>query len=358
MTPAAPTFAWLTANAPGAVAVLHLTGAAAQLDAVLSALTTRAAPLPGQVVWCTFAGLDDGLLVRLSPTEAWLTPHAGPRLRTQLTAALCASGAQPAANTSPTAAFPEARDALQAAALHALATAASPRAVDLLLAQPERWRAAMASGQARTLAAAGAATSPLAHLLHSPRVVLVGPANAGKSTLLNALAGRAVAVAHDQPGTTRDVVAARLELDGLTVDWFDTPGVRADPHAAETTATALAAPLLERAHLIVQLTAPGLGWHAPAAAHAPASTHTPAPLLRILNKADHPAAATCAERANASLCISALHRDGLHALAQLVRQTLVPDAALDSTFPWLFSPHVQHAVQHAVHDGPPPPPMC
>ena len=316
MTPAAPTFAWLTANAPGAVAVLHLCGAAAQLDAVLAALTSRAAPQPGHVVWCTFAGLDDGLLVRQSPTDAWLTPHAGTRLRTQLTAALCAAGAHPAADAPPTAAFPEARDAVEAAALHALATAASPRAVDLLLAQPERWRAALTADGALDIPA------PLSHLLHPPRVVLVGPANAGKSTLLNALAGRAVAVAHDQPGTTRDVVAARLELDGLTVDWFDTPGVRADPHAAETTATALAAPLLERAHLVVQLTAPGLGWHAPAAAHAPA------PHLRILNKHDHPAAATCAERANASLCISALHGDGLHALAQLVRQTLVPDAAL------------------------------
>ncbi|MFO0784264.1 MAG: GTPase [Phycisphaerales bacterium] len=346
MTHAAPTFAWLTTNAPGAVAVLHVAGSAAQLDALLSTLTSRAAPQPGSVAWRTFAGLDDGLLVRLSPTEAWLTPHAGPRLRTQLTAALCAAGAHPAADTPPAAAFPEARDALEAAALHALATAASPRAVDVLLAQPARWRAALASGQARTLAAAEAAASPLAHLLHPPRVVLVGPANAGKSTLLNALAGRAVAVAHDQPGTTRDVVAARLELDGLTVDWFDTPGVRAGAHAAETTATALAAPLLERAHLIVQLTAPGLGWHAPAAAHASAATHAPAPLLRILNKHDHPAAATCAERAHAALSISALHGDGLHALAQLVRQTLVPDAALHSTDPWCFSPHVQHAVHH------------
>lgn len=57
-------------------------------------------------------------------------------------------------------------------------------------------------------------------------VAIVGPPNAGKSTLLNALAGRDAAITSEFAGTTRDVIEVRMELGGLPVTLLDTAGLR------------------------------------------------------------------------------------------------------------------------------------
>ena len=58
------------------------------------------------------------------------------------------------------------------------------------------------------------------------RVVIAGPPNAGKSSLLNALAKRDVAIVSDEAGTTRDAIEIHLDLDGLLVIVTDTAGLR------------------------------------------------------------------------------------------------------------------------------------
>ena len=60
------------------------------------------------------------------------------------------------------------------------------------------------------------------------RLTILGPPNAGKSSLINALARRDVAIVSETPGTTRDVVEARLDLGGYLLQVADTAGVRAD----------------------------------------------------------------------------------------------------------------------------------
>ncbi len=58
------------------------------------------------------------------------------------------------------------------------------------------------------------------------RVALLGPPNAGKSSLLNALARREAAIVSEEAGTTRDVIEVRLDLDGYPVIVSDTAGIR------------------------------------------------------------------------------------------------------------------------------------
>jgi len=57
-------------------------------------------------------------------------------------------------------------------------------------------------------------------------VAILGAPNAGKSTLLNALAGREAAITSEVAGTTRDVIEVRMDLDGLAVTLLDTAGLR------------------------------------------------------------------------------------------------------------------------------------
>ncbi len=57
-------------------------------------------------------------------------------------------------------------------------------------------------------------------------IVILGPPNAGKSSLVNAIARRDVAIVTPEPGTTRDLIEVRLDLDGYPATLVDTAGLR------------------------------------------------------------------------------------------------------------------------------------
>ncbi|MCF6321101.1 MAG: tRNA uridine-5-carboxymethylaminomethyl(34) synthesis GTPase MnmE [Rhizobiaceae bacterium] len=65
------------------------------------------------------------------------------------------------------------------------------------------------------------------------RVTLLGKPNSGKSTLLNCLAGRDVAIVSDEPGTTRDILEVKLNLGGQVVIVSDTAGIHETSNTVE-----------------------------------------------------------------------------------------------------------------------------
>ncbi|MEP9350176.1 tRNA uridine-5-carboxymethylaminomethyl(34) synthesis GTPase MnmE [Xanthobacter sp. KR7-225] len=84
-------------------------------------------------------------------------------------------------------------------------------------------------------------------------VAIVGPPNAGKSTLLNRLAGREAAIVSPLPGTTRDVLEVHLELAGQAVVLLDTAGLRESDDLVEQEGVRRARARAEAADLVLWL---------------------------------------------------------------------------------------------------------
>jgi tRNA modification GTPase len=83
------------------------------------------------------------------------------------------------------------------------------------------------------------------------RIALIGPPNAGKSSLLNALARRDVAIVSEIPGTTRDVIDVKLDLGGYPVVVADTAGLRETGDAIEVEGVRRALDRARNAELVV-----------------------------------------------------------------------------------------------------------
>ena len=85
---------------------------------------------------------------------------------------------------------------------------------------------AASSSNSRHAGAGVAAGAPGALLREGIKVVLAGQPNAGKSSLLNALAGAELAIVTPVPGTTRDVVSQTIQIEGVPLHVIDTAGLR------------------------------------------------------------------------------------------------------------------------------------
>jgi tRNA modification GTPase len=110
-------------------------------------------------------------------------------------------------------------------------------------------------------------------------VVIAGAPNAGKSSLLNALARRDVAIVTDEPGTTRDLVQVALDLDGVKVVVTDTAGIREGAGKVEAIGIERALESVRAADLVLHLE----DLTAPTQLSLPGET---AAILRIGSKAD------------------------------------------------------------------------
>ena len=84
-------------------------------------------------------------------------------------------------------------------------------------------------------------------------VAIVGPPNAGKSSLLNRLANRDVAITSERAGTTRDILELRMDIRGLAVTFLDTAGLRTSEDEVEATGIQRARDRAQAADLRIHL---------------------------------------------------------------------------------------------------------
>ena len=152
------------------------------------------------------------------------------------------------------------------------------------------------------------------------RVAIVGPPNAGKSTLLNCLAGRDAAIVSGTAGTTRDVIEVHLDLGGYAVILADTAGIRAPGDAIEAEGVRRAARTAEEADVRL-VVLDGAAW--PEVPPDVAGAATPGDIV-VLNKCDliDGAAIKIKGQLNAApLPVSALEGDGMdRVVAELTRR--------------------------------------
>jgi tRNA modification GTPase len=165
------------------------------------------------------------------------------------------------------------------------------------------------------------------------RLTIIGPPNAGKSSLINALARRDVAIVSDIAGTTRDVVEARLDLGGYLLTVADTAGVREtqDIIEAEGVRRALSHAAGGMTLLLLDASA------ADPRAGLPADL--PEPDLTVWNKADL--------KPHDGLSISLKTGEGL-SLLQAMLQQKVQHRLEGGDSPVLTRPRHRHALAEAL----------
>jgi len=142
------------------------------------------------------------------------------------------------------------------------------------------------------------------------RVALAGRPNTGKSSLFNALAG-ASALVSPEPGTTRDYLVQRLELDGVAIDLVDTAGLRASADAIEGKAQKLGREQVAQADLVLLCMERG---QARTAEEMELLRQGEPPVQAIETKCDLPGVPS-----NLPAC-SAVTGEGLEALWELLRE--------------------------------------
>lgn len=143
------------------------------------------------------------------------------------------------------------------------------------------------------------------------RVVVAGPPNVGKSSLLNAIAGEERAIVTDSPGTTRDHIEVPLALEGIPFLLTDTAGLRDSEDKVEAIGVARASKLIEAADIAVWLGEPG---------EAPGHPH----VIFVHAKADLPGRGHAPQ---GSLAVSSATGEGIPELLRQVQRlagALVP----------------------------------
>ncbi len=312
-------------HSPGAIAMIRV----AHPDPASIGLVN---PEIGSVRLAQLFDIDEGVIVRWDADSIVLMPHGGVAIVRAISKRLVELGVPIGDEPDPRAIYPEAHSEIEAWMLLAVARAASPGAIDVLLEQPARWKLAgienIADADGYTETSDGAS---LNRLITPPIVAAVGRANVGKSTLINALVGEQVALVADMAGTTRDHVGVLVDLGGLVVRWMDTPGI--DERIADGEEIELATRVIAQADLIVQCIDSGTdsGVLDPRLGGA---INLGVPVVRIGTRADLGEHA-CSVDVRVTLG-QADRSKNIDTLVATLKETLIPQSAIDDPSPWRF----------------------
>lgn len=158
-------------------------------------------------------------------------------------------------------------------------------------------------------------------LAHGARAVLAGLPNAGKSSLMNALAREDRAIVSITPGTTRDVVDTMIDVAGIAVQLTDTAGLREGADHVEEEGVRRATQAIEQADLVLFV----IDDAAPQTSQNHVSMVPDADrMLRVYNKCDLSgrAAGVVEDEGAGSIAVSAKTGVGIDALEQAIQQML------------------------------------
>jgi tRNA modification GTPase len=217
-------------------------------------------------------------------------------------------------------------DSLRAAAAIALTQAATVRTAAVLLDQQQgalarAFDAILTALDRGDTAAAHADLmqlsryTPVGQRLTQPwRVAVAGAPNVGKSSLVNALAGYQRSVVAATPGTTRDVVTARIALEGWLIELADTAGLRKETETLEEQGILRARATTAAADLCL--------WVLDTSAPAVWPDEDTSSILYVLNKIDLPPAWDCARKA---VRVSTRTGEGLAELCAALVAQMIPD---------------------------------
>lgn len=309
----------------GALAIIEIEG---DIDAALRGLGI-AGVADGSVKLRRWGDVDELVVARSAASHAMLFPHASPVIIARATAAMEAAGIARRGAEGIHDADAMMDDRLSAA----LERAHSPLAIDVLLDQPARWQRA---GNDTSACLPPELGRVLRRLIDPPLVVAMGPPNVGKSSTLNALAGRCVSIVADEPGTTRDHVGVLLDLGGLVVRYIDTPGLSANPRdELDAEAQRIARRVAMGADLLLlceDARTPGDGARGEGAQVDP-PTGFAGDVLRVGLRSD---LAEAGAANTLDVAVSARTGAGLAELAAMVRERLVPSAVRNDPRAWKF----------------------
>jgi tRNA modification GTPase len=121
------------------------------------------------------------------------------------------------------------------------------------------------------------------HLVTSLRVVLAGPPNVGKSSLLNAILGYERSITYATPGTTRDVIEATTAIEGWSVRIGDTAGIREASGTIESEGIRRAVASLSGCDLVLSIVDASVGL---VAEHDRIRSVAAGPVMQVWNKVD------------------------------------------------------------------------
>jgi tRNA modification GTPase len=170
-------------------------------------------------------------------------------------------------------------------------------------------------------------------LLHDGMtVVLAGPPNAGKSSLLNALAQSETAIVSPIPGTTRDVLRERIHIDGMPLHIVDTAGLRESRDAIESEGIRRAREQMERADRVLLVLDDAVGGSQPVDVEKFLPPNLPRSVIRNKIDLSHRAAGITNISGSVEIALSAKTGAGLDVLRQHLKECMGFQPAGEGTF--------------------------